>query len=592
MPLSRLFWKLLLTFAGVNFLAAIVFGLVLSNWQQQRIIEQSDLRLRNSAVLVRDDVAELMQAGRSQELQRRIRKLGELTSIRFTVVAVDGKVLADSGKLSADEVAAMDNHRHRPEIMRAIADQEGAVVRTSATMELAYRYFALRVEPDGGPALGVVRAAIPSSRIQSQMAAARRVIWGLVGGVFLAALGLAYAIIAHVLRPIPALAEAAETIAAGDYDNRMYVDRRDELGQLARTFNRMSQDLHARMTQLSETSTRQSTVLGGMVEGVIAVDERERIVLANKAAGRLFDFRPAAVEGRPLLEVLRNHAVHQAVNVALITRRPGRLETKYEATGKLIADVHVTPLPGDPCPGVVLVMHDTTELRRLESVRREFVANVSHELKTPLSSIKAYAETLRNGALADPEAGQKFLQRIEEQADRLHRLILDMLMIARIESDQRAFEIVSVDVAEVAAACLDDHRPAADAKNINLLVEPDQPPCSVRADREALREILDNLVDNAVKYTPDGGRVSVRWSMDAGLCRIAVHDTGIGIGPEHRKRVFERFYRVDKARSREMGGTGLGLSIVKHLAQSFGGKVSVQSEPGRGSTFTVELPLA
>jgi two-component system, OmpR family, phosphate regulon sensor histidine kinase PhoR len=258
----------------------------------------------------------------------------------------------------------------------------------------------------------------------------------------------------------------------------------------------------------------------------------------------------------------------------------------------------VQPLPGEPCPGVVLVMHDTTELRRLESLRRDFLANVSHELKTPLSSIKAYAETLRNGAMNDPDASQRFLARIEEQSDRLHHLILDMLMLARIESDQQAFEIVPVDVAQVANSCLENQRRAAESKRIQLELQPSSSPCSARADYEGLREILDNLIDNAIKYTPEAGKVSIAWSEERGAgslqpsVRIAVRDTGIGIKLDDQRRVFERFYRVDKARSRELGGTGLGLAIVKHLAQSFDGTVGVESEPGKGSTFWVELPMA
>jgi two-component system phosphate regulon sensor histidine kinase PhoR len=472
--------------------------------------------------------------------------------------------------------------------------------------------------------------------------------WAFIGLVCLGVVALAYWLVWHVIRPLASLIRAAEAIASGDYTHRVYVPNRDELGVLARAFNRMSQELNTRMNQLSQTSDRQSTVLGGMIEGVIAVDGRQRIVLANRAAGRLFDFRPPTAEGRPLLEVVRNHAVHEAVMTALVTRRAQRLETKsgIQLPGSRIQhlNVHVQPLPGEPCPGVVLVMHDTTELRRLESLRRDFIANVSHELKTPLSSIKAYAETLRNGAMHDPEASQRFLARIEEQSDRLHHLILDMLMLARIESDQQAFEIGPVDVAQVAGSCIENQRRAAEAKRIQLELRPGNSPCRVRADYEGLREILDNLIDNAIKYTPEGGNVSIAWSEERGAgseergaihaaqnplpspppkeegvwkldrgssiqhqastiqhpassiqhptVRISVRDTGIGIKPEDQRRVFERFYRVDKARSRELGGTGLGLAIVKHLAQSFDGAVGVESEPGKGSTFWIELPQA
>jgi two-component system phosphate regulon sensor histidine kinase PhoR len=464
--------------------------------------------------------------------------------------------------------------------------------------------------------------------------------WVVAAVVALAALGLAYWLIGHVIRPLDSIIQAAEAMAAGNYAQRVYVANRDELGLLARTFNRMSQELHGRMTQLRETSERQSTVLEGMIEGVIAVDPRQRILFANRAAGRLLEFRPPTAEGRPLLEVVRNHAVHEAVTSALATCRPQRLETKSNvqlpSANIQHVDVHVQPLPGEPCPGVVLVMHDTTDLRRLESLRRDFIANVSHELKTPLTSIKAYTETLRNGAMNDPQTRERFLARIEEQSDRLHHLIIDMLMLARIESDQQAFDIVPVDVGELVASCFEHQRPAAEAKRIRLAAKPDQPTCRVLADYEGLREILDNLMDNAIKYTPEGGEVVVAWSGEPprgypagrqaagarseergarniqhpassiehqaaehpatsavnGMVHIAVRDTGIGIKPEDQRRVFERFYRVDKARSREVGGTGLGLAIVKHLAQSFDGRVGVESEVGQGSTFWVELPSA
>jgi two-component system phosphate regulon sensor histidine kinase PhoR len=627
---SRLFWKLLAACVGLSLVAVVAFGLVLSGRLQDQIVEQVDRRLRDSAYLLRGELADQLQSGASEALQQRLRELGKETDTRFTLIAADGAVLADSERDTLAEVQGMDNHRDRPEIVQARTHGEGRSTRPSATLRAPHHYFAVRIDV-GGKRVGYIRSALPAAEISAQTAAARRWTWGLAAVVFLGLLAAAYWIVGQILRPVKSLTEAADAIASGNYQHRLYIANRDELGALAQTFNRMSQDLHARMTQLQQTGDRQSTVLGGMIEGVIAVDARERIVLANSAAGRLLEFRPPAAEGRPLLEIVRNHAIHAAVLTALQTSQPQRLETKssiqHPASTIQRIDIHVQPLPGDPCPGAVLVMHDTTELRRLESLRRDFIANVSHELKTPLSSIKAYTETLRNGALRDPTNSKKFLERIEEQADRLHHLIMDMLMLARIESDQQPFEIVPVDVAAVIAACLDDHRPAADAKRISLTIEADPAACRVRADREGLREILDNLVDNAIKYTPDGGQVTVSWRCDQVTSEergarseergartseiqdptssiqhpassnhpavfIAVRDTGIGIRAKDLSRVFERFYRVDKARSRELGGTGLGLAIVKHLVQSFGGKISVESEPGKGSTFTVELQTA
>ncbi len=620
---SRLFWKLLLACVGLSLAAVVAFGLILSGWLQDQIVQQVDRRLRDSAQLLHGELAEHLEASPNEALQRRVRQLGQKTHTRFTLIGADGTVLADSSRATLDDVRAMENHRDRPEIVQARARGVGGATRSSTTLDAPQRYFAVRVDVDGRPA-GYMRSALPMAEILAETAAVRRWTWGLVAVVCLCLVAAAYWLIGRILHPMQLLTEAAEAIAAGNYEHRVYIANRDELGALARTFSRISHDLHARTTQVGQTLRRQSTVLGGMIEGVIAVDNRQRIVLANSAAGRLFAFPASAAEGRPLIEVVRNHSVHEAVRAALTSGQPQRVETRsniqHPASTLQRIDIHVQPLPGAPCPGVVLVMHDMTELRRLESLRRDFIANVSHELKTPLSSIKAYTETLRNGAVSDPDTTQKFLGRIEEQTERLNHLINDMLMLARIESDQQPFEIVAVDVPEVVDACLDDYRALADAKRIVLSEEPNLPPCRVRADREGLREILNNLIDNAFKYTPEGGSVTVTWSREQGAgsreqeatgeaptsssplpaprsplpamtVRISVRDTGIGIKPKDQERVFERFYRVDKARSRELGGTGLGLAIVKHLAQSFGGRVSVASEVGQGSTFTVELPL-
>jgi two-component system phosphate regulon sensor histidine kinase PhoR len=588
---SRIFWKLLLACAGLNLVAALIFGTVITSWQKGQLVDQIERRLSEAAVLLRDQLAQKMSAGRSDALQELVQQLGKEIGIRVTLIALNGDVLADSDLATLAEVAEMDSHRDRPEVIRALANGYGESQRESVTFKEMYSYYAVRADVDGKP-VGTVRTSLSLASIDRQTANERRLVWLLAGLVFFCIAGLSYWLVSRILAPLAEITRAASAIASGDYQHRIYVANRDELGTLASTLNRMSQALDNRMTQLTESHERQATVLGGMIEGVIAVDQRQRIAFANSAAGRLFNFRPVAAEGRRLLEVVRNHELDAAVNAAITTRQPQRLETARDGAEKLSVAIQATPLAGNPCPGVVLVMHDTSELRRLESLRRDFVANVSHELKTPLSSIKAYAETLRNGALADRETSEKFVDRIQEQADRLHNLIIDMLSLARIESAQEVFNIEPVSVSEVVNACLATQRAAADAKRIELRCEASEKPCNVRADREGLREILDNLVDNAVKYTGEGGRVIVRWRSRGGEAVIEVEDSGIGISADDLSRVFERFYRVDKARSRELGGTGLGLAIVKHLSQSFGGGVSATSEPGKGSRFSITLPAA
>lgn len=352
----------------------------------------------------------------------------------------------------------------------------------------------------------------------------------------------------------------------------------------------MQRDLARRVDQIQENNQQLQTILGSMVEGVLAVGPDKTILMANDAGRELLDFVTPKPVGRSLLEVTRMRAVHEAVGRALLTPVP--IETEFDSTGpqRRTLSLRATRLPGEPCPGVMVVLHDLSELRRLENLRRELVTNVSHELKTPLAAIKAYAETLRMGAVHDSEHNLAFVQRIEEQADRLHELILDILQIARLEQGQETFEIVPVPLAELIEACGQQFADTAAARQITLLAEPPPREATALADQEGARTILDNLVDNALKYTPAGGRVTIRCVLTDSEATLEVEDTGIGIAPKDQERVFERFYRVDKARAREVGGTGLGLSIVKHLAQSFDGEVSLTSQPGRGSTFRVTLP--
>jgi two-component system phosphate regulon sensor histidine kinase PhoR len=297
--------------------------------------------------------------------------------------------------------------------------------------------------------------------------------------------------------------------------------------------------------------------------------------------------------GRPLWEVVRQRPLLDAVRRALDSPEPQHEELSWAGATPRSLTVHAARLPGSPPRGAVLVLHDTSDLRRLERLRRDFVANVSHELKTPLSVIKVCVDTLLDGAVEDAGHRGRFLEQIGRQADRLHALILDLLSLARIESGDELFDFEAVSVEGVVRACLERHRPRAEARRQTVALEPPEgPPILAWADEEALDQILENLLDNAVKYTPEGGTIRVGWRLAGARACVEVSDTGIGIPEADLPRIFERFYRVDKARSREMGGTGLGLSIVKHLAGAMHGTVQAASQVGRGTTFTVCLPLA
>ncbi len=588
---SRLFWKVYFAYASLVVLTVTVCIAIVSGWQEDQLVEQVRRRLRDSAVLLRDNLQIELAAGQSSDLQPRIRKMGLETETRFTIVAADGRVLADSEQKTLDEVADMENHLTRKEFVQAARDGKGLVQRNSPTLGVPFLYYALAVDQNG-EILGFVRAAQPVTSILEQVASVRKVIWlmGLLVG--LTGLAVTYWLTRRIVLPIQVLTEAAQVIATGRYPQKVHVSTRDEVGELARTFEHMSRELDLRERQLRESMQRQTTVLGGMIEGVIAVDRRQHVLFANVAAGRKLRFSPEEVEGWPLLEVVRSHELRAAVGQALETRQHCQAEIQWQGDAQLTLEVHAAPLPGQPCPGVVLVLHEVTDLKRLEGIRQQFIANVSHELKTPLSSIKAYTETLLGGALEDAQHARNFLSRIDDQADRLQELIFDMLSLARIESGQAPLELISVPLAKVVEHCVRDHEARAAAGQLTLVNELGANSIQVRADEEALLQILSNLIDNAIKYTPAGGTVAIRSRADGSQAVIEVVDTGPGVAPEHHERLFERFYRVDRARSRELGGTGLGLSIVKHLCQAMGGSVEVESALKKGSVFRVCIPLA
>jgi two-component system, OmpR family, phosphate regulon sensor histidine kinase PhoR len=369
--------------------------------------------------------------------------------------------------------------------------------------------------------------------------------------------------------------------------------------ELVRTFNSVATKVHARMAGLDQDREQLLVVLGAMEEAVVAVDQRRRLLFANASANRIFGLEPSSV-GRLVPELIRSPQVQDAVEATLRLAGQGAYNGQLTLTSwdsptrshDRILSVRGTPLPGGSSSGAVLVFHDVTELRRLERTRQDFVANASHELKTPLASIKAFTETLLDWALHDESVNVRFLERIDEQADRLNLLILDLLSLARLESGEEAFDHAPQCLIPILESCVAAHRGRAETKSLDLAFAPGDlgDEIQVLADEEAIRQIVDNLIDNAIKYTPEGGRVRVSCFADGNTVSIEVADTGIGIPREDLPRIFERFYRVDKARSRELGGTGLGLSIVKHLIQSIGGQVDVISRVGSGSKFTVELP--
>ncbi|WP_010584924.1 HAMP domain-containing sensor histidine kinase [Schlesneria paludicola] len=459
------------------------------------------------------------------------------------------------------------------------------LVRRVLWLSAAFSVFCLIV-------LGLVGLSVP---LQDPVS----VLWWrlLVTQLFLIAIALPLAaqLMHRWVAPVIDLTRAAQILSEGKHPNRVAAEYEDELGQLTHAFNEMVQNVETRheelqlsRQQVTSDNEQLATILEAMVEGVIAVDHDQKILLANMAAIQLLDLKSFNVVGRRIWEAIRLPQIHELIQLTLTEHQQKRLEVAVPWTYSTVAVV-ASRLPGTPCPGVVLVLHDVTELRRLENLRREFVSNVSHELKTPLAAITAYTETLLNGALEDPEVARTFVGRIDEQGDRLNSLILDLLELARIESGEHVFHVSSVEVNDVLAASIDAHQAIAESKQLTLTFTAKTSPLMGQADAEGLRTTIDNLIGNAINYTRPGGVIHIRSGHEGKWVTFEVEDNGVGIPKELQGRIFERFFRVDQARSREVGGTGLGLSIVKHLCQVFGGHIKVRSQVGVGSTFTVYL---
>ena len=582
---SWTFWRLFGTFGVLWPLSLGALGLlvVARIERHERARVEDDLRV--NALLAREAARDRAPAG-LQELAGRL--AGE-TGLRVTLIAADGAVLGDS----EEDPERAENHADRPEVARALRDGFGADTRVSRTTGQPLMYVAVR-GAGGGPA--VVSVALPLARAEEAAGELARIVWWAVAVAGAAATALTFWLARRTVRPLHELADAARHLAEGGFGRKVYAAGRDEIAGLARTFNHMSARLAVQFARLEEDRGQLRAILSGMVEGVIALGADERILFANERAAQLLDFQARAAVGRRLWEVVRLRALQDVVRRALAGAAPQQDELRWSGPVERNLTAHAARFDGGDgaaARGVVLVLHDTTELRRLERMRQDFVANVSHELKTPLSVIKANVETLLDGAVDDVAHRTGFLERIADQAERLHALILDLLSLARIESGEEVLELAAVPLGPAVTECLERHHARAGAKRQELRADPPGgEEVAAWVDEEALGQILDNLVDNAVKYTPEGSRITVRWRGEDGQVRLEVEDNGNGIPEPDLPRIFERFYRVDKARSREIGGTGLGLSIVKHLAQAMNGSVRAASRLGQGTTFVVRLPRA
>ncbi len=566
-----------------------VTGVLLHGQLEGTLLSELERSLEARAERLAPRAAELIRDPESDSARAEIRVLAAQLELRITLLDANGRVRMDS---HADPARLGDESRF-PEVTRALAQGAARTRRQSVVVDRTMLYEALRLDGPDGQVVGVLRLSAGLEQVAVQLALLRQ---RLALGAALGTAGsllLALVVARRLTRPIAEMTRVAEGLRSGHYGRRVETRRDDELGVLGSTLNRLGDEITQRIATISNDDARLRAMLAAMVEGVIAVDQDDRVVFLNYAACQLLGLAEDEAIGRPMWQLLRTADLVRLLEEAHAKGHVVRREIHVQrATREHILEAHVSPFESDAATGLVIVLHDVSELRRLERVRRDFVANVSHELKTPLTSIKGYVETLLDGALSDERNNVRFLEKIGTHVDRLTHLVTDLLSLARVEAQQGALPREPVDARDLVQKALRRYEEPARGRNVSLRLDAARESLMVLGDPEAITQVIDNLLDNAIKYTPGAGVVAVRLERAGSMGRIAVTDSGLGIPEEDLERIFERFYRVDKARSREIGGTGLGLSIVKHLVQAMQGTVSVASRLNEGSCFTVELPLA
>ncbi len=585
---SRFYWKVFASYVAlVGITSALLGGLAYSRFRHTlRDSFESDLRgqLNSLAAMGPEVFLNPLQ----EDLEERFTQLGKISKSRFTIIDPKGVVLMDT---EADP-KGMENHGSRPEVMEALRSGASLVRRHSATLKKDEIYASQAVYREG-KVLGVLRAAMPIENESTVLNQLTRNILAAVGACVFIALLLGAWVAVRITAPLNEMRAVAEGMRVGEYHRRVTRLPRNEIGLLGDTLNRLGAELTVKISNLAHEEAQLRAILSGMVEGVIAVDAGDTILYHNRAAATLLGREgEGGLSGKKIWQFLELRGLREVVEQVREKRESVQKEIRLTLeAGDRVLNLHATPFETSVSRGVILVLHDITELRRLESVRRDFVANVSHELKTPLTSIKGYVETLLEGAINDEKHNTRFLEKIHKHVGHLTDLVQDLLALGEIESETKRPTLSTVDWNPAIDEVVGRYELELTRRKLTCRRDPSGP-VRVVADADGLYQIASNLVSNAIKYTPEGGNIQVRCYEKDGFGCLEVVDTGVGIPEKDLPRIFERFYRVDKARSREVGGTGLGLSIVKHLVGSMNGEIRVESRLGGGSKFTVRLPLS
>jgi len=586
----RLLWQFYPSYLLITLISLVAVTWYGSSYVRGFFLEHVRSELTARAHLVENNLLVPLGSGDMKSVDVLCKEIGRQTSTRVTVVLSSGKVVGDS----MEDPARMDSHSDRPEVIEALAGKTGKSIRYSYTLQENMMYVAIPAN-DQGSILGVVRTAIPVTSIDRALQAIylHIAVGGLVIALMAAALG--FVVSRRISRPLEEMKRGAERFAQGDFRHPLTIPDSLEIGGLAGALNRMAIQIDEQLRTVVRQRNELEAVLSSMAEAVLAVDADEHIINLNNAAARLLGVVAGDVHGRSIQESIRHTDLQRFVARSLGSQTPVESDIVLDLDGKRTLQAHGTALRDAQGRniGALIVLNDMTRLRHLENVRREFVANVSHELKTPITSIKGFVETLLDGAINNPEDARRFLNIIAKHADRLNAIIEDLLSLSKIEQEgeRKGIALEEGSVRGVLQAAIQSCRVSAEAKNITmeLTCEDD---IRARINAPLFEQAIVNLLDNAIKYSEPGKTVEAEAVQANGEVVVQVRDHGYGIAKEHLPRLFERFYRVDKARSRKLGGTGLGLAIVKHIVQAHSGRVEVQSVLGEGSAFTIRLPAS
>ena len=589
MARKKLIWQIYPTYLVVTVIVLVVVTWYFSHFFRHFYINQTQRNLTTLAHVAAEQMSVSLRTKDFREIDRICKQLGQADrkGTRFTVILPSGKVIGDSD----GDPTQMENHSDRSEIKKALSDGYGWSLRLSPTLGKNMMYVAVPIKEDA-EVKAVARTAIPATAIDEALAKIYiKIFWGGLVTVLCAA-GLSLLISRRISKPIVEMKKIAEKFASGDLDHRLLVSGTGELDLLARTLNKMATQLQERITTITDQQNEMEAVLSSMVEGVVAVDGQGCIVSINKSAAGLLGIDPSKAQNRNVKEIIRNVDLWNFITSTLNSRVPTETNISLPTEGDRLFQLHGASLPTSAGgrSGAVIVLNDVTRMHRLENIRRDFVANVSHELRTPITSIQGFVEALLDGAINEPERAKRYLEIIAKHSDRLNAIIEDLLSLSRLEEDseKRKISFENVPIKSVLLSAIELSRVKTEEKQmkIDLLCEDN---INANINAVLLEQAMINLIDNAIKYSSSGGTITITVEQNGEETTISVQDNGCGIAQEHLPRIFERFYVVDKSRSRKLGGTGLGLAIVKHIAQVHGGNVTVESSLGKGSTFTIHL---